>query len=155
MATNNSKKAQTKPVKKVETAQVVGDNIVEENKLRKADGDTVIIACHLPLSHEIDDVPDGANGTKTIVFPGLNSRDGILLGTGYAKAVQIKRADWEAIIAMHGHERMFNSYNGNPPCVMLIKSMDALKGDEVQAMTHGVEPVDPKSVHVTSARDGE
>lgn len=147
--------ATKKQVKKVETLPVVGDNIVEENKLKKADGDTVIIACHLSLSHEIDDVPDGASGTKTIVFPGLNSRDGILLGTGYAKAVQMKRADWEAIIAMHGHERMFNPYNGNPPCVMLIKSVDALKGDEVQAMAHGVEPIKPESVHVTSVKEGE
>lgn len=146
--------ATKKVTKKVETVPVVGDNIVEENKLKRADGDTVIIACHLPLSHEIDDVPDGANGTKTIILPGLNSRDGILLGSGYAKAVQMKRCDWEAILAMHGHERMFNAYNGNPPCVMLIKSIDALKGDEVQAMTHGVEPADPKSVHVTPMTEG-
>ncbi len=146
--------ATKKVTKKVETVPVVGDNIVEENKLKKADGDTVIIACHLPLSHEIDDVPDGANGTKTIILPGLNSRDGILLGSGYAKAVQMKRCDWEAILARHGHERMFNSYNGNPPCVMLIKSIDALKGDEVQAMTHGVEPADPKSVHVAPMTEG-
>lgn len=145
----------TTPVKKVEAVPVVADNIAEESKITRPTGDTVLVACHLPLSHEIDDVPDGANGTKTIILPGLNSRDGILLGSGYAKAVQMKRADWEAIIAMHGHERMFNSYNGNPPCVMLIKDMSALKGDEVQAMTHGVEPADPKSVHVKSAADGE
>ena len=87
---------------------------------------------------------------KLIYAPG-----GVLLGTGAAKAVTISRTDWENILRLHGRERMYNAYNGNPPCVMEIKTLDALKGDEVQAMTHGLEPIKPEAAGVKEAKQGE
>lgn len=144
----------TKKAKQIETPPVTADNIQAEAPVVRKDGDTVMIAVHLPLSHEFDDIPDGQGGVKSVVLPGLNSRDGILLGVGKAKAVTMKRADWEAIVALHGGERMFNSWQGNPPCVMLIKDSSALKGDEVKAMKHGLEPIEAESVGVTEAKRG-
>lgn len=153
MATKKKVTNTNTEVKKVEQAAVIADNISEEAPQIKATGATVTLAVHLPLSHVFDDIPDGQGGTKCIQLPGLNAPDGILLGVGKAKAVTLPLQDWEAIQKLHGHERMFNSWNGNPPCVMVIKSLDALKGDEVQAMKHGVEPVDPRSVGVETVKE--
>lgn len=138
--------------KKTVHVEAIDDNIHEESKALKTSGDTVMLAVHLPHPHMIDDIPDGQGGYKTVTLPGLNDHEGVLLGAGKAKAVSIPRADWEAILALHGRERMFNSYNGNPPCVMVIKSTDALKGDEVGAMRHGLEPIDPSSVGVKETK---
>lgn len=144
-----------KKVKQIETPPVTADNITEEVPTVRKDGDTVLVAVHLPLPHVFDDIPDGQGGVKSIMLPGINSRDGILLGVGKAKAVTLKRADWEAIVALHGGERMFNRWQDNPPCVMLIKDSSALKGDEVKAMTHGLEPIKAESVGVTEAKRGD
>ena len=131
---------------------VVASNIEEEKKSTNVGGDTVTVACHLPFGLKFDDVPDG-DGTKTIIFPGINehargAEAGILLGVGKSVAVILKRCDWEAIVRMHGKERAFNSYNGNPPCLMVIKDTSAMQGDEVKAQKHGLEPIDPKAVNV-------
>lgn len=141
--------------KPVEKAAVVADNITEQPAVAESTGDRVTLAVHLPMSHIIDDLPDGSGGVKSLELPGLNAPGGILLGTGAAKAVTISRADWENILRLHGRERMYNSYNGNPPCVMEIKTLDALKGDEVQAMTHGLEPIKPEAAGVKEAKQGE
>lgn len=132
---------------------VVATNIDDKKKSEKVNGDYVTIACHLPYGLKFDDVPDG-DGTKTIIFPGINEHArgadaGILLGVGKSVAVTLKRCDWEAIIRMHGKERAFNAYNGNPPCIMPIKDISAMQGDEVCAQKHGLEPIDPKAVNVT------
>ena len=148
MATKTNKKT-------VEKAAVVADNIHEQPAVAPATGDRVTLAVHLPMSHIIDDLPDGSGGVKSLELPGLNAPGGVLLGTGAAKAVTISRADWENIKRLHGRERMYNAYNGNPPCVMEIKTLDALKGDEVQAMTHGLEPIKPEAAGVKEAKQGE
>ena len=135
--------ASKKANKPVEKAAVVADNITERPAVAESTGDRVTLAVHLPMSHIIDDLPDGSGGVKS------------LEGTGAAKAVTISRVDWENILRLHGRERMYNSYNGNPPCVMEIKTLDALKGDEVQAMTHGLEPIKPEAAGVKEAKQGE
>ena len=80
----------------------------------------VTVAVHLPHGIMFDDVPVKGGGTKTVIFPGINDGEGILLGVGQSVAVKIEKEDWENIIRMHGKERAFNSYNGMPPCIMLI-----------------------------------
>lgn len=135
--------------KQITAAKTVADNITENKEANKASNSDVMLAVHLPLSHVFDDIPDGSGGVKSVLLPGVNTPGGILLGVGKAKAVTLSSNDWGWIKKLHGNERMFNSFNGAPPCVMEIKDPSALKGDEVKAMRHGVEPITPGAVSVT------
>lgn len=59
--------------KKAEKAAVVADNITEQPAVAESTGDRVTLAVHLPLSHIIDDLPDGTGGVKSLELPGLNA----------------------------------------------------------------------------------
>ena len=100
-----------------------------------------------------DDVPVKGGGTKTVIFPGINDGEGILLGIGQSVAVKIEKEDWENIIRMHGKERAFNSYNGMPPCIMLIDDPKAIHNSrDVKAQKHGLEPLDPTLLKVEEVK---
>ena len=65
---------------------------------------------------------------------------------GNAVYQQIPRADWEALFALHGKERMFNSCNGFPPCVFKVDSVAEAKKsndvqDQIKASQTGLDPL--------------
>ena len=111
------------------------------------------MAVHLPHGIMFDDVPVKGGGTKTVIFPGINDGEGILLGVGQSVAVKIEKEDWENIIRMHGKERAFNSYNGMPPCIMLIDDPKAIHNSrDVKEQKHGLEPLDPTLLKVEEVK---
>lgn len=137
-------------------------NVVEANTNEikaqiKDDAGLVTVSCHLPHGLIFDDVPAKDGGTKSVEFPGLNSdltrTGGILLDAGMSVAVQIPKEDWENIVRMHGRERAFLSYNGLPPCLMVIDDPKAIHNNpDVKLQKHGMEPIKPAEVQVESAR---
>ena len=138
---------------KKEKLQVVASTTDEVRAVPENTKDQVTIACHLPHGIMFDDVPAKDGGVKTVVFPGINHNikagEGILLGVGQSVAVKVNREDWDNIVRMHGRERAFNSYNGAPPCLMVIDDPKSIHNNaDVKAQKHGLEPVDPKTVQV-------
>ena len=77
--------ATKKQVKKVEAVPVVGDNIVEENKLKKADNATIVITHYQRLLDYI--VPD-------IVHVLYKGRIIKTAGKGLALEVENRGYDW-------------------------------------------------------------
>ena len=131
----------------VEKPEIVVDNIEKDSPVVSQGAETITIACHLPFALAFDDVPNGAGGTKTIVFPSVNSihrNGGVLVERGKAAAVTIARADWEAIVAMHGREIAFTGRDGMPPCLIPMKDAAEFKARQseiVSEMVHGLEPL--------------
>lgn len=130
----------------VEKPAIVVDNIEKEAPVISQSADTITIACHLPFALAFDDVPNGAGGTKTIVFPSVNDvhrNGGILVEAGKAVAVTVSKADWDAILSMHGGEVVFTGKNGLPPCLIPMKDaaeFRARQNEIISEMAHGLEP---------------
>lgn len=144
--------------------QVVGTTTEQEAEKSLHGSDVVVLRVSLRSPHRFDDVPNGSGGTKVVVLPGLDEtlrgqRQGLLTPEGNAVFFQLPRADWEAILAMHGQERMFKSYQGFPACVAEIESVVAAKKgavkDEIEATRTGFAPIDPKAEGVTETPKGE
>ena len=138
---------------KKEKLQVVEKSTDEVKVIPQNSSTQVTIAVHLPHGIMFDDVPVKGGGTKTVIFPGINDGEGILLGVGQSVAVKIEKEDWENIIRMHGKERAFNSYNGMPPCIMLIDDPKAIHNSrDVKAQKHGLDPLDPTLLKVEEVK---
>ena len=65
---------------------------------------------------------------------------------GNAVYQQMPRTDWEALYALHGKERMFNSWNGLPPCVFKVDSVSEAKKskdiqDHIKETVTGLDPL--------------
>lgn len=142
------KKTTTKEVK----ANVVGSTVEQKAEGELLQGADVVILCvSLRGGHKFDDVPDGNGGVKTVYLAGLDdalrgAKTGILTEKGNAIYQTVPRADWEAILKMHGQERMFNSWQGFPPCVFEAKNVTEVKrSKEIQAkiseMATGADPI--------------
>lgn len=137
----------------VETqAQVVAT--LDEPAEVKVEGETTIIACHLPFDIRFDDIPDGKGGFKSITLTGLNSNlrgkaSGILQVDG-SLAQSLLKKDWEAILKIHGREAVFTGVNGHIPCIVEVgsKANFLARESELREQRHGLEPIDPKKVGV-------
>lgn len=150
-----------RPKKTNETAEVVADVIgstVEDRKDANSDiqGASVVTLCvSLRNGHIFDDIPDGNGGLKKIHLAGLDdalrgTKGGILADKGNAVYQTMPKADWDALIALHGKERMFNSWNGFPPCVFEVKSVTEAKKskeiqDQIKASQTGLDPLPENS----------
>ena len=142
---------------KKQTLNVVESNTHETKVKIKEDSDLVTLSCHLPHGMLFTDIPAKDGGTKTIEIPGLNSdltrTGGVLLDAGMSVAVQIPKEDWDNLVRLHGRERAFLSYNGLPPCIMVINDPKAIHNNaDVKHQKHGLEPVKPETVQVESAK---
>ena len=143
-------KKETKPVEVV--AEVIGST-VEDRKDANSDiqGASVVTLCvSLRNGHIFDDIPDGNGGLKKIHLAGLDDalrgkKGGVLADKGNAIYQTMPKADWDALIALHGKERMFNSWNGFPPCVFEVKNVAEAKKseviqDQIKASQTGLDP---------------
>lgn len=138
---------------KVETPEVVATTFDKEpTSQASSTSETITIACCLPHGLEFDDVDTAHGGTKTIRFPGLNDslrgqRSGILIGAGNSVAVTIDKKDWECIVRKHGREAAFTGVNGRLPCLLPMQNEKEFKSrsDEIKDMSHGLDPIDPKT----------
>ena len=155
---SRSSRSKAKDIK-VTGGVVIGSTAEEKPKDRNIGADVVTLRVSLRHGYRMDDIPDG-NGTKIVCLPGLDDalrgeRQGILTPDGNAIFFQLKRADWEAIKAIHGGERMFKSWKGLPPCVAEVDGDSAQKGaydDEIAATKTGLDATDPADVQVTEAK---
>nr|DAH90097.1 MAG TPA: hypothetical protein [Caudoviricetes sp.] len=150
--TRNTKKAQT------EVAQIEATTFDNEPEIETPEGETISVACCLPLGLKFTDIPNGKGGTKTIILPGVNSvlrgkKTGILLGAGNAVCVTLAKSDWEALLAIHGREDAFVGRNGQMPCIYPVGDVKGFKAarDEIKEMKTGLEPIEPKAVGVKEA----
>ena len=152
-----TKRTRTRKTAQTQGTQIITDTTEEPaRKVAAGEGETVYIACGMPLGIKFDDVDNGNGGTKEVSFPGVNhalrgKAKGILLPRGNAVLVAIPKKDWEDIKRKHGRERAFT---GMPPLLMEMKSEKEFKSrrDEIAEMQTGVEPIDPKSVGVEEAK---
>lgn len=135
---------------KAPKVDIVGSTLEEDKPEAKSGANVVTLAVSLRCGHKFDDVPNGQGGVKTIYLAGLDdalrgNKGGILASDGNCVFQTIDRADWEAILAMHGRERMFVGWNGHAPCVFEVqggvKNKSAYK-DEIKTMSTGFAPVD-------------
>ena len=146
-----ARKKKTETVEEVK-ADVIGST-VEDRKDANSDfqGASVVTLCvSLRNGHIFDDIPDGKGGTKKIHLAGLDDslrgkKGGVLADKGNAVYQTMPKADWEALKAIHGKERMFNSWNGFPPCVFEVKNVDEAKKseeiqDQIKASQTGLDP---------------
>jgi hypothetical protein len=161
MATARSRK---KTTAKTDVGGVVIGSTAEEQKKESYSGaDVVTLRVSLRNGYAMDDIPNGNGGTKVVVLPGLDDalrgkRQGILTPDGNAVFFQLKRADWDAIKAIHGQERMFKGWKGFPPCVAEVDADSAKAGaynDEIKATKTGLDATNPADVDVTEAKKGE
>lgn len=137
----------------VETkAQVVAT--LDEPAEIEVEGETTVVACHLPFDIRFDDIPDGKGGFKSITLTGLNSAlrgksSGILQVDG-SLAQSLLKKDWEAILKIHGREAVFTGVNGQIPCIIEVgnKANFLARESELREQRHGLEPIDPKKVGV-------
>lgn len=146
---------------KVETLKTETSTMEEEVKTSSSSSEMTFIACSLPFDLEFTDVPDGKGGTKSIVFPGVNShlrgkKSGTLALAGNALGVSVAKKDWEAILALHGREIVFTGRDGGAPCLYEVGSKEGFRAaqhDVIKDMEHGLEPVDPaKNAPITEAK---
>lgn len=147
---------------KENSAVVVGATNEVAKQEEKIGADVVTLRVSLRRGYAIDGVPDGNGSTKTVVLQGLDSalrgkRQGILTPDGNAIFMQLPRADWEYIKKVHGKERMFNSYQGNPACVAEVGSIAEAKTGEtreiIESVKTGYAPADPEKMGVTEAKE--
>ena len=135
------------------TADVIGST-VEDRQDANSDyqGASVVTLCvSLRNGHIFDDIPDGKGGYKKVHLAGLDDalrgkKGGVLADKGNAVYQTMPKADWDALFALHGKERMFNSWNGFPPCVFEVKSVSEAKKseviqDQIKASKTGLDPL--------------
>lgn len=153
------KKAKTEAV-----GQVVGSTAEPRGADAARGADVVTLRVSLRQPHRIDDIPDGQGGFRSVTLPSLDGAlrgkaGGILTPEGNAVFFQLPRADWEAIKASHGQERMFNPWQGHPACVAEVESVEAAQhgaiADEIAATVTGRGPQDPAAMGVTEAKKGD
>lgn len=154
----NSKQVEDKI--KVSQAEVIASTMDVEPEADAETGEKISIAVSLPHGIKFDDVPNGAGGTKTVVFPGVNDalrgkKSGVLALPGNAVCVQILKRDWEAIKAMHGREIAFVGRNGRMPCIYPVGDVKGFKSarSEIEEMRHGLEPIEPVQAGVEEKTD--
>lgn len=147
------------------TTSIVGSTNEKASTAETLSGASVVtLRVSLRRAYAMDNIPDGNGSTKTVVLPALDdalrgARQGLLTPDGNALFIQMPKADWEAIQALHGKERMFNSWKGNPPCVAEVESVAAAKtgdvADEIAATKTGYAPEDPEKLGVTEVEKTE
>ena len=157
---SSSTTTRRRSTKKAETAAttVVGTTTEKEQQNEALIGSEVVtLRVSLRRGYTMDDIPDGKGSTKCVTLPALDSalkgsKVGILTPEGNALFVQLSRTDWENVKRIHGRERMFNSYKGNPPCVAEVESLAAAKAgayaDEIAEVKTGYAPADPAKLGV-------
>ena len=146
--------ARKKKTEVEEVATNVVGSTVEDRKESGEDlhGASVVTLCvSLRNGHIFDDIPDGHGGVKKIHLAGLDDalrgkKGGVLADKGNAVYQTLPKSDWDALIAIHGKERMFNSWNGYPPCVFEVKSVDEAKKseviqDQIKESKTGIDPI--------------
>lgn len=142
--------------KKTEVEEVATNVVGSTVEDRKENGEnlqgaSVVTLCvSLRNGHIFDDIPDGNGGFKKVHLAGLDDalrgkKGGVLADKGNAVYQTLPKADWDALKAIHGKERMFNSWNGFPPCVFEVKSVDEAKKseeiqDQIKASQTGLDP---------------
>lgn len=156
MATTTRRRSTKKTAETATT--VVGTTTEKEEKKEALIGSEVVtLRVSLRRGYVMDDIPDGKGSTKRVELPALDSalkgsKVGILTPDGNALFIQLSRSDWEAVKAIHGKERMFNSWKGFPPCVAEVESLEAAKAgayeDEIKAVKTGYAPADPTKLGV-------
>ena len=146
--------ARPKKVKEqTEVSTAVVGSTAEDRK-DKSDligADVVTLCVSLRNGHIFSDIPDGKGGFKKIRLAGLDdhlrgSKGGILTDKGNAVYQQMPRSDWEALYKLHGKERMFNSWQGMPPCVFEVKNVAEAKKskdiqDQIKETETGLDPL--------------
>lgn len=147
-----------RPKKNAETVteevitSVVGSTAEDKKDKETLSGADVVTLCvSLRNGHIFNDIPDGHGGFKKIHLAGLDDhlrggKGGVLTDKGNAVYQQMPRADWEALYALHGKERMFNSWNGFPPCVFKVDSVSEAKKskdiqDQIKETVTGLDPL--------------
>lgn len=134
------------------TTSVVGSTAEDRKDKEVLSGSDVVTLCvSLRNGHIFNDIPDGQGGKKSIKLAGLDDhlrggKGGILTDKGNAVYQQMPRSDWEALYALHGKERMFNSYHGLPPCVFKVDSVSEAKKskdiqDQIKETVTGLDPL--------------
>lgn len=145
-------KKNTETVTEEVATSVVGSTAEDKKEKETLSGADVVTLCvSLRNGHIFDDIPDGKGGFKKIHLAGLDDhlrggKGGILTDKGNAVYQQMPRADWEALYALHGKERMFNSWNGLPPCVFKVDSVSEAKKskdiqDQIKETVTGLDPL--------------
>ena len=130
---------------------VVGSTFEDKKDNETLSGVDVVTLCvSLRNGHIFNDIPDGHGGYKKIQLAGLDDnqrggKGGILTDKGNAVYQQMPRSDWEALYALHGKERMFNSWHGFPPCVFKVSSVSEAKRakdiqDQIKETVTGLDP---------------
>ena len=144
----------------VEQVEVIGSTLEENKKVCESEGEMIAIACCLPFGLKFDDVPAKNGGTKVVTFPSINEglrgkKTGVLALAGNAVCVRIPKADWDAIVAIHGREDAFIGRNGGMPCLYPVGDEKGFKSarSEIAEMKHGLEPVTPESAKVVERKD--
>ena len=142
--------------RKKSNVEVIGSTLDDEREEGLSGADTVTIAVALRQGHKFDDVPNGTGGTKTVTLPGIDdhlrgSRGGILSPDGNAVYVTLPRADWEAIKALHGRERMFLGFGNHAPNIIEIGRKSDIKAhaDEIKSTATGTAPIHTKDAGVS------
>ena len=142
----------TETVTEEVATSVVGSTAEDKKEKETLSGADVVTLCvSLRNGHIFDDIPDGKGGFKKIHLAGLDDhlrggKGGVLTDKGNAVYQQMPRADWEALYALHGKERMFNSWNGFPPCVFKVDSVSEAKKskdiqDQIKETVTGLDPL--------------
>lgn len=142
----------TETVTEEVTTSVVGSTAEDKKDKETLSGADVVTLCvSLRNGHIFDDIPDGHGGKKSIRLAGLDDhlrggKGGVLTDKGNAVYQQMPRSDWEALYALHGKERMFNSWNGFPPCVFKVDSVSEAKKskdiqDQIKESKTGLDPL--------------
>lgn len=145
-------KKNTETVTEEVTTSVVGSTAEDKKDKETLSGADVVTLCvSLRNGHIFDDIPDGKGGKKSIRLAGLDDhlrgqKGGVLTDKGNAVYQQMPRSDWEALYALHGKERMFNSWNGFPPCVFKVDSVSEAKKskdiqDQIKESKTGLDPL--------------
>lgn len=142
----------------VETADVIGGTLPENEPLQMGRGD-VALAVSLPNGIVFNDIPKAGGGFKTIKFAGLNDSlrgqsSGILVDGGQALCVRLPLADWEALKSIHGKSELFTGVDGYPPVIREFADAQAFesakRGGEFADVKTGLEGADPEALGVNS-----
>lgn len=152
------RRGRRKNIEIAETAQVVGSTMEQAPQVEES-GETIAIACSLPFGLRFTDIPNGKGGTKTVVLPGVNQalkgkKSGTLALPGNAICVTLPKADWEALVRIHGKEVAFTGRNGAMPCIWPVGDLKGFHAaeSEIAEMKHGLEPINPEAVGVKETK---
>lgn len=138
----------------IDAAPIVASTMEEAPKVESG-VETIAIACSLPFGLRFTDIPNEKGGTKTIVLPGVNQalkgkKTGVLALPGNAVCVTQPKADWDALVRIHGKEIAFTGRNGGMPCIYPVTDVQGFRAaeSEIKEMRNGLEPVNPASMGV-------